>query len=226
MSTKDTKKSNKFRLKPISVIALVLCAVIAVYCGTTAWLTGTVLSPVRYASLEDFTYNTSVSFSSAAIIEDDVPTASGIGYIDSVTKSIIVSTNPADTNYVGNLRFSIRQVGSGVAFVRVKITHEWYNTTQHYRVQDNLNLPFEITEDDFADKREADGYIYSKGAFKPGRAYAVVSGFDAADFDTSGSADYQLRINITVDAVQFNRYQQLWGMSKRPWLADSQDDAS
>lgn len=224
MSAKDTKKSNKFRLKPIAVAALVLCAVIAVYCGTTAWLTGTVLSPVRYAAIEDFNYTVSVSFLSTAIIQDDVPTAAGSSYIDSLTNSIIVSTNPTDPNYVGNLRFSIKQTGSGVAFVRVKLTHEWYHTVDGYRVQDNLNLPFIISEENeerFADKREADGYIYSVGALKPDTDYTVIDSFDAADFDTSGSEGFRLGVNITVDAVQFNRYQQLWNMSMRPWLSES-----
>ncbi len=205
-----TKSTKKYKLNPLAVVALVLCALIAVYCGTTAWLTsGTPLNPLRLTSLQDFVYSIEVSTDGG---ETWAP------------KSEVLTFAKEDIGDLANVCFKVKQEGNGVAFTRVRISQEWVvldtngNVTQ--RLQGEYNLPFELaTNDKLFDNRFNDGFVYYKGAFPLSNDGVVVfSGFDTANFDTSAiPADVTLRIDVTVDAVQFNRYQQFWGIDALPW---------
>ncbi|MBQ8027603.1 MAG: hypothetical protein IJ261_05750, partial [Clostridia bacterium] len=62
MSKSKEKKNKKFRLNPLAIVALVICALAVVYTATTAWLTGEPLNPIRFTTLEDFDYKLNVYF--------------------------------------------------------------------------------------------------------------------------------------------------------------------
>ena len=120
----------------------------------------------------------------------------------------------------------IKQLGSGVAFSRVKVSHEWLHTpsegAEQTRLQGDVNLPYTINLDKFTDKHMSDGYLYHKGVLDEDDGYIeVVQGFDGANFDASAisalNGTVELSVNVTVDAVQFNRCQQFWGTGTRPW---------
>ena len=83
-------------------------------------------------------------------------------------------------------------------------------------------MPYTLNSDLFTDSRNSDGYIYHKGALEEKDGYVeVINGFDSANFDASSisslSGTVELAVNVSVDAVQFNRYQQIWGMDSLPW---------
>lgn len=206
------KTNKKFRLNPIVVVALVLCALIAVYCGTTAWITGGApVNPLRFVQLQDFDY----------VVEYST---------DSVNWSPVNGTIDFDYSEMSslkNLQVRIKQVGNGVAFARVRIIHEWTtenNEGNTVRLQSQQNLPFIIDTSEFYDNRAVDGYVYHVGDFEENIYYSVIKGFDVASFDSSALSAYTdltLTINITVDAVQFNRYQQFWGIENLPWRSRS-----
>lgn len=228
MSKKTVKKNKKFKLNPFAVVALVVCAVAVIYTATTAWLTGEPLNPIRFTTLQDFDYKMNVYFlqddgSKISVIEESVDK----GVYTSSTGAIKLDyTDSSAPNYVGKLRAEIKQFGNGVAFSRVKVSHEWLYTpsgsTEETRLQGDVNLPYTLSPTGFVDKRMTDGYIYREGILSESDGYVeVVNGFDSANFDVSAisalSGTVELSVNITVDAVQFNRCQQFWGTGSRPW---------
>jgi hypothetical protein len=220
MSKKTVKKNKKFKLNPFAVVALVVCAVAVIYTATTAWLTGEPLNPIRFTTLQDFDYKMNVYF-----LQDDGTKVDQGVYTSSTGAIKLDYTNSSAPNYVSKLRAEIKQLGNGVAFSRVKVSHEWLYTPSEgdeTRLQGDANLPYTINTDEFVDKRMSDGYIYHEGALEEGDGYVeVINGFDGANFDTSAisalSGTVELSLNITVDAVQFNRCQQFWGTGSRPW---------
>ncbi len=228
MSKKNTKQNKKFKLNPFAVVALVICALAVIYTATTAWLTGEPLNPIRFTTLQDFDYKMNVYFlqdngDKVYVIRDSVD--QGV-YASSSGAILLDYSDSSAENYAGRLRAEIKQIGNGVAFSRVRISHELLYTPSEgadpTRLQGDPNLPYTINAGEFSDNRMSDGYLYHKGILDEGDGYIeVIQGFDGANFDTSGisalNGTVELSVNITVDAVQFNRYQQFWGMSSRPW---------
>ena len=218
-----TKTTKKYKLNPLAVVALVLCALIAVYCGTTAWLTsGTPLNPLRLTSLQDFVYTIEYSTDGANWKENDGPIAFKLNSSKELVTAGNVTTatpnNIVNDIKLSDLQFRVVQEGNGVAFTRVRVSQEWVGPN-NTRLQGEYNLPFIISDETkLFDNRFNDGHVYYKGAFPANGEEVIFSGFDSANFDTSAIPDgVTLRIDLTVDAVQFNRYQQFWGIATLPW---------
>lgn len=195
-------KTKKFKLNPVVIVALVLCALIAVYCGTTAWLTGGApVNPIRFLALEDFEYTIEVSADG------------GTSWTEAEN---VITFSKSDLENLENYRFRVKQTGNGAAFARVRLSHEWKKGD--VRLQGEYNLPFIVNNEELYDNRVNDGYVYYAGVFPVNEETEIFSSFDTANFDSSAiTDDVTLSINITVDAVQFNRYQQHWGMDALPW---------
>ncbi len=227
MSKKAVKKNKKFKLNPFAVVALVVCALAVIYTATTAWLTGEPLNPIRFTSLQDFDYKMNVYFqqddgTKIYVIQD----SEDKGEYTASSGAILLDYEDASApNYVSRLRAEIKQLGNGVAFSRVKVSHEWLYTPldgEKTRLQGEVNLPYTLNAEKFVDKRMNDGYVYHIGSLDESKGYIeVVNGFDGANFDASAisalNGTVELSVNITVDAVQFNRCQQFWGTGSRPW---------
>lgn len=215
MSKMNTKQNKKRRLNPFVIVALVICALAVIYSATTAWLTSSIPNPIRFTQLEDFDYQMNVYFEGGEGVVSDFDCDSA-----AIAPIKVNYSDPTASDYVGKLRVEIKQVGSGVAYTRVRVSHEWINSVSG-RLQGNSYLPYTVA-DGFVDKRDSDGYIYFKGTMSADVEYTtVIDGFDSAAFDASTvsslSGETQLLINVSVDAVQFNRYQQIWGMDTIPW---------
>lgn len=208
-----TKSTKKYKLNPLAVVALVLCALIAVYCGTTAWITsGTPLNPLRLTSLQDFVYTIEVSTDGGT---SWTPQSAVLEFSVNDNGKLVTSGGTEISSY----RFKAVQSGNGVAFTRVRISQEWLKS-DGTRLQGEYNLPFTVAENNkLFDNRFNDGFVYYAGAFPTGdKGVEIFSGFDTANFDTSAiPSGVTLRIDVTVDAVQFNRYQQFWGIDTLPW---------
>lgn len=224
MSKMNKKQNKKRRLNPFVIVALVICALAVIYSATTAWLTSSIPNPIRFTQLEDFDYQMRVYFENGEndeYDENDVKVVEDYDCNSAAISPISVDyVNASAANYVGKLRVEIKQVGSGVAYTRVRVTHEWINSVSG-RLQGDSYLPYTVA-DGFADKRDSDGYIYFNGTMPANGEYmSVINGFDSAAFDASTvsslSGTTDLLISVSVDAVQFNRYQQIWGMDAIPW---------
>ena len=215
MSNKNIKQNKKRRLNPLVIVALAICALAVIYSATTAWLTSSIPNPIRFTQLEDFDYQMNVYFDGGDVVVSDFDCDS-----QSIDPISVNYSDPNAANYVGKLRVEIKQTGSGVAYTRVRVSHEWINSVSG-RLQGDSYLPYTVAAD-FVDKRDSDGYIYFNGVMSESEQYtAVIDGFNSSTFDASTvsslSGETQLLINVSVDAVQFNRYQHIWGMNTIPW---------
>lgn len=207
-------KTKKRIIKPLVAVLTVIAVLFAGYSFTTAWITGTLLNPVRFASLGDFEADVNVTFGGAPAAQD------------AVLGTIAVSFNPADENYIGNLRASVTFSGTGVAFMRVKMIAEWQINGMGQ--QASVSIPFVIDDDavtgntnKWYDNRANDYCVYYTSAPSAGTVQ-LITGFDTSAFDIAsynGIEGLTLKLAFTVDAVQFNRYKQIWEIDSLPWRA-------
>lgn len=131
----------------------------------------------------------------------------------------VLSLDKADVNYIGNLRAGVTLDG-GTACVRVTMNHEWKSADGKI-LQRDVAVPYKFGELWF-DNRGTDYSVYYAGADMSGKAdfesADFITGFSESDFDKSGLADgTQVRVLVQADAVQVNRYPQLWNIEKLPW---------
>lgn len=130
----------------------------------------------------------------------------------------VLSLDYRDVNYIGNLYADINL--EGTACVRVTMVHEWLSADGK-ALQRSVNVPYKFDANWF-DNRNADYSVYYAGKDMSGKAdfekASFINGFDDAEFDTSDLAEgTQVRVLIQADAVQVNRYPQLWNIEKLPW---------
>lgn len=115
--------------------------------------------------------------------------------------------------------------GEGRCYYRVKIIESWI-------MVDGANstiIPHSLSEYDlnsnFYDNRSYDGWIYCKEAIdgdsddelKSLNVLSVSSGgIDAPDLLDDDASNY-VEIAVEVEAVQWNRAKEIWGLNKLPW---------
>ena len=115
--------------------------------------------------------------------------------------------------------------GEGRCYYRVKIIESWI-------MVDGANstiIPHSLSEYDlnsnFYDNRSYDGWIYCKEAIdgesdsslKSLNVLSVSSGgIDAPDLLNDDASNY-VEIAVEVEAVQWNRAKEIWGLNKLPW---------
>lgn len=201
------KKLNKRAM----VIIVAVVAVIAIVGGSLAWfVTSSSLS--QKFSISGFEVNADVYF-----MNGDVKySASSFKDENGLYK---LSLDSKDVNYIGKLRVDVGHTGAK-ACVRVRMNHEWTfadGTVAQY----DTAVPYTLGSDWF-DNRNTDYCMYYTGADKSGKAdfakSSVITGFDESNFDTSGFVDgVNVKVMIQVDAVQINRYPQMWNIDKLPW---------
>ncbi|MDD6275241.1 MAG: hypothetical protein PUB20_00200 [Clostridia bacterium] len=201
---------QKFNKKAIAVIVAVV-AVIAAVGATLAWFSTKssvsekfTLSPIKATGEVYFDVNGEKKEASKFADNDGL-------YILSLDKN--------DDNYIGNLRMNVKL--SGKACVRVRLEFEWNNADGSV-AQYSTSVPY-VFGDEWYDNRNEDYCVYymennGKASFDN---LPVISGFDESEFDDFGfdSGNY-VRTSIEVDAVQVNRYPQLWGIKNFPWEVD------
>ena len=115
--------------------------------------------------------------------------------------------------------------GEGRCYYRVKIIESWI-------MVDGANstiIPHSLSEYDlnsnFYDNRSYDGWVYCKEAIdgesdsslKSLNVLSVSSGgIDAPDLLNDDASNY-VEIAVEVEAVQWNRAKEIWGLNKLPW---------
>ncbi len=210
------KTASRKLKKPLIAVLAALAVIVAVYSLTTAWITGTPINPIRFMNLDDFSAEQDVYFFNGSVRTEIT------GYQDT-NGAITVSLNSADTNYIGNLRANVNFSGSGIAFMRVKMLAEWSSGASV--MQADTALPFVIDDDadtgntnKWYDNRENDYCVYYTSA-PSASTISVIRGFDAdgLDMETLSSMSLTVKLAFRVDAVQFNRYKQIWEMDSLPW---------
>ena len=87
--------------------------------------------------------------------------------------------------------------------------------------QFTTNVPYVFTND-WYDNRSTDYCVYYMGGDRSGKARVdtlfLINSFDESKFDLSGVEEgTSVKALIEIDAVQTNRYPQLWNIEKLPW---------
>lgn len=201
---------KKFKKRTLAIIAAVV-AVIALVGGSLAWyVTSSSLS--QHFSISGFDVAANVYF------DVDGQKINASKYKDE-NGLYILSVNKDDINYVGKLRVSVGHSG-GKALVRVRLNNEW-TMADGTVAQYNAALPYTFNSEWF-DNRNTDYCVYYRGNDNSGKASfgssELITGFDESSFDTSGFVDgVTLKTFIQVDAVQVNRYPQIWKIDTLPW---------
>lgn len=192
------------------IAALIIClvAVVAIVSGSLAWYSST-NAVTQYASLAGFTTKANV------YLVDESGKESQISRDENGL--FLLSANPEDDNFIGNLKINVVHRGRANSYVRVKMSVQW--TMPDGTVTQNVLLPFEFTEK-WYDNRENDYCVYyteDTGLFD---SYdkSIISGFDKELFnEKTMTKEAVAKLSVTVEAVQVNRYQQIWGIETLPW---------
>ena len=193
------------------VIIVAVVAVVAVVGSSLAWfVTRSTLN--QQISLTTFEVGADVYFVA------DGQKVSADGFKDE-NGLYVLSLDKEDTNYIGNLRAGVTLDG-GSACVRVTMNHQWISPDGEV-LQKNVSVPYQFGELWF-DNRETDYSVYYAGEDMSGKARFkkadFITGFSETDFSTADLEDgTQLKVLVQADAVQVNRYPQLWNIEKLPW---------
>lgn len=193
------------------VIIVAIVAVITLVGSTLAWFV-TRTSLFQNFSLGSFEVSADVYFmkDGEKVSADDYKDEKGL---------YTLSLNEEDVNYIGNLRAGVLHEGSK-ACVRVTMNHQW-TLPDGTITQGKVAIPYRFAQN-WYDNRNVDYSVYYKGRDLSGEATFknadFITGFDASAFDTSEIAEgTTVKLLIQVDAVQVNRYPQVWGIEKFPW---------
>ncbi|MBQ8574895.1 MAG: hypothetical protein IJ447_02480 [Clostridia bacterium] len=193
------------------VIIVAVVAIVAVVGSSLAWF-ATRSSLFQQLTLNSFDVGAEVYFvdGNSKVSAEDYTDENGL---------YVLSLNEADVNYIGNLRAGVTLDG-GSACVRVTMNHQWTSADGEV-LQRSVAVPYEFGELWF-DNRNTDYSVYYAGEDMSGKATFeaadFITGFSEADFDTADLADgTQVKVLIQADAVQVNRYPQLWNIEKLPW---------
>lgn len=202
--------SGKFNKRAIVVIVAIIAAV-AVVGGSLAWFV-TQSSLSQKFGISGFTAGAQVYFLDGEKKVDAKAYVDGDGlYVLSLDKSA--------ENYIGKLRADVTLSGAR-ACVRVRMSHEWKNAEGKI-AQYTAAIPYVFAENWF-DNRSADYCVYYQAKDLSGKSdfekTPFIVGFDDSSLDSFGlESGASVRVLIQVDAVQVNRYPQLWNIDALPW---------
>lgn len=202
--------SKKFNKKVLTVI-VALIAIIAVVGSSLAWFV-TRTSKTQRFSVFGINVTETVSFS-------DGKRSIGAEKYKDEDGLYTLSLDKNDENYIGNLRIYLEKSGIKCC-LRVKMVYEWSNADGSVK-QHDVMVPY-VFDSEWYDNRNTDYCVYYQGADKSGKAastaFYLINGFDESSFDTTVFEDgTTVKVLIEIDAVQFNRYPQMWNIEKLPW---------
>lgn len=113
---------------------------------------------------------------------------------------------------------SIKYQGKGKSYIRIMVQESWINyaggiQTVVFSKPSNFQMA-----NGFFDNRSHDGFLYSvKPTYNESnaeRVIPVISGITTNP--TNGIDTTHVKIIVTIDAVQYNRYKALWNISEIP----------
>ncbi len=194
--------------KKIAAIIISVVAVIAIVSGSLAWYTST-NSLQQNGRLFGFNSSARVYFKLS-----DGSEFTAAADKDGLYK---LSLDSNAKNYVGNLRINVVQKGYAKCYTRVQMNVEW--VLPDGTVTQNIMLPYKFAEK-WYDNRSEDYCVYYTENSNLYEQYdkSIITGFDEDGFINDNLTQSATpRISISVESVQINRYQQLWGIDKLPW---------
>ena len=202
--------SEKLNKRAVAIIVAVI-AVIAIVGGTLAWF-------VTQSSMSQRFSISGIKASADVFFEANGESVTADSFKDS-DGLYVLSLNKSDKNYIGNLRVTVNENG-GKACLRVRMNHEWL-TSDGKVAQYTTAVPYKFAQG-WYDNRNTDYCLYYQGEDLSGKTdfktKELINGFDETAFDTAGFDEgTSVKVLIEIDAVQVNRYRQLWNVEKLPW---------
>lgn len=192
------------------VIIVAVVAVIAVVGSSLAWFT-TNSSMMQKFNILSFDVSANVYFDNNGkkISADSFKDENGL---------YILSSSEEDENYIGKLRVKVEHSGSR-ACVRVKMNYD-LTLEDGSSAKYDVSVPFKFNQEWF-DNRGEDYCVYYMGDGSGKADFTgseLISGFDGESFDTTGfSESVSTKLFVQVEAVQVNRYPQMWNIDTLPW---------
>lgn len=201
---------HKLNKKAVVIIVAVV-ALVAVVGSTFAWFV------TRTSLFQNFTLS-SIEAGAEVYFADGADKVDAQDYADE-NGLYILSVNPDDVNYIGNLRVNVTRSGAK-SCIRVTMNHQW-TLADGTIAQGAVAVPYEFG-DNWFDNRDNDYSVYFMAEDMSGEAtfrkQEFITGFNESAFDASAqTSGVTLKVLIQVDAVQVNRYPQLWDIEKFPW---------
>lgn len=203
---KKFNENKKFRL-----IVILSVAVLLVLGTTLAWFFMYPTSEDQQFSVSNFQAIPDCYFMNG----DDKVSPEDIDAIDNGL--IVLSINPEDQNFIGKFCVDVKYNGDGAGYLRVKMVHEY--SINGISTQHPANVPYK-TDGDWFDNRGNDYCYYYKNELDANGEDATLS-FITADskIDVENLADdIVIKVAVETDMVQVNRYPQIWGIDKFPWV--------
>ena len=222
----EIKKPKKIVVVSIVILLLVASVItsICVYSNINGSYARTVgVEEESYtAALADFNMDFSLTYTSGG---NTVTLSSGD--LDAQQGVIRLTKEEYDT-----LKLKAVYTGPGKCYYRFKLTESWLHRETIGGDTVDIVTPKELSTYTFGtsiyDNRSYDGWIYYKNLVdgesldnvKNVIAISGVSvGSDAADL-LNGDHSNCVEISLELEAVQWNRAKEIWGLSKLPWQND------
>ncbi len=202
--------SKKISRKAIVVIVAVV-AIIAVVGGSLAWY-------VAQTSKSQSFYLSGIKTSATVYFANGKKDVDAETYKDE-NGLYTLSLNSEDENYIGKLKVIVHRSGAA-GCLRVKTAFEWQLADGSVS-QFTTNVPY-VFNDEWYDNRGTDYCVYYMGSDRSGvtrnDTLYLIKSFDESKLDlTETEQGTSVKALIEVDAVQSNRYPQLWNIDKLPW---------
>ena len=217
-------KKDKLRRPPTAVLIAII-TLVAIAGTTVAWLLAGTGTLTRNFSLSNFNAEAVVWFEGGTMSQNTDKTIS----VD------VVDTNAP--NYIGKLRVDAKYKGRGQAYIRLKMIQQWTDENGII-LQSNVLLPYNIStpytgtsgpQSAWFDNRPDDYCLYyaQKLTSLENETYVNIPVIIADPNPTQFAAKLaavvprgtvNLKIAITLEAVQVNRYPQFWGIERLPWI--------
>lgn len=194
--------------KRIAAVIVSIVAVIAIVSGSLAWYTSTNTS-TQVGKLFGFKSSANVYFD----------TGDGKRYTAVADENGLyqLSLDSNARNYIGNFRVNVIHKGYARAYVRVKMNVQW--TMPDGSVTQNSTIPFSFANN-WYDNRSTDYCVYcteTSGLFQH-YDESIITGFNEEEFIKTRLTESAVPgISVSVESVQVNRYQQIWGIDELPW---------
>lgn len=202
--------SKRISKKAIVVIVAVV-AIIAVVGSSLAWF-------VTQTSKSQSFYLSGIKTSATVFFVNGKTTVDAEKYKDE-NGLYSLSLNGDDENYIGKLRVIVHRSGAACC-LRVRTAFEWQLADGSVS-QFTTNVPY-IFRSEWFDNRSTDYCVYYMGNDRSGKTrddtLYLIEGFDDSKLDLSEVENgTSVKALIEIDAVQTNRYPQLWNIEKLPW---------
>ena len=194
--------------RKIAVLIICRVAVIGVISGSLAWYSST-NSITQIGTLAGFRTKANV------YLQDE--SGNKINLQKDENGLFILSADPSAENYVGNLRVNVIHRGYANSYVRVKMSVQW--TMLDGTVTQNILLPYTFA-DGWYDNRDSDYCVYyteDTGLFED-YDKSIITAFNSEKFaQETMTKDAVAKLAVSVESIQINRYQQVWGIETLPW---------